>query len=159
MQLENLIGLSHDDRHLRDYIERKGEIPQIFEMKEDDPTESVVLIFKKTGLQISFDKEKKINTIHVFSDCIKGYNGFSGSLPCHLTFSMSQEDACNKMGQPSKSGGPVKDIIGADICFWDYWDKDKFALHLQYTEDKKAIRIITIMSKERLPTLQHTATT
>ena len=151
MKLENLIGLNHDDSHLRDYIDRIGERPHIFEMKEDDPTESIVLTFKKTGLQISFDKEKKINTIHVFSGRIPGYKAYSGLLPCKLSFHMCQEDAYKKLGQPTKSGGPVKEIIGDDMCFWDYWDKDKIVLHLQYTEDKKAIKMITIMSMDRVP--------
>lgn len=150
-KLENLIGLSHDDSALRDYIDRIGELPHIYEMKEDDPNESIVLTFKKTGLQISFDKEKKISTIHVFSDRIPGYKAYSGLLPGKLSFHMCQEDAYNELGQPTKSGGPVKEIISDDICFWDCWYKDNSVLHLQYTEDRKAIKMITIMSLDRVP--------
>ncbi len=151
MELENLIGLQAEDPQLLDFLRRLAEEPQIFEMREDDPSESGVLVFKKAGLQISFDKERKVNTIHIFSEGVHGYGQYSGALPRGLSFQMSREATIALLGPPSRTGDPVKAITGEDVHFWDRWDSKSFVLHLRYPEKKDSITMLTIMSVNRAP--------
>jgi hypothetical protein len=151
MELENLIGLHAKDLRLLDFLRRLGEEPQIFEMMEDDPSESGVLVFKKVGLQISFDKERKVNTIHVFSEGMQGYGQYSGALPMGLSFQMNRKATIALLGKPSRTGGPVKAILGKNVHYWDRWDSESFVLHLMYPEKKDSITELTIMSVDRVP--------
>lgn len=151
MELENLIDLHAKDPQLLDFLRRLGEEPQIFEMLEDDPSESGVLVFKKEGLQISFDKKRQVNTIHIFSEGVQGYGQYSSALPMGLSFRMSRDETRALLGPPSQMGGPIRAIIGEDVIFWDRWDAKNFVLHLQYTEDKNSVTLITIMSAARAP--------
>lgn len=151
MELENLIGLHAEDPQLLDFLRHLGGEPQIFEMMEDDPSESGVLVFKKEGLQISFDKKRKVDTIHIFSEGIQGYGQYSSALPIGLSFHMSRDETRAVLGTPSQMGGPIKALIGEDVFFWDRWDAINFVLHFQYAEDKDSITLITIMSADRAP--------
>jgi hypothetical protein len=151
MELESLIGLDARDPRLLDFVHSLGEEPQIYEMKEDDLGESGVLVFKKVGLQVSFDKERKVNNVHAFSQGVQGYEQYLGALPGGLSFNMSREAVIARLGAPTRTGGPVKAIVGRQVHFWDRWDKENFVLHVQYPEKKNSITMLTIMSAGRAP--------
>ena len=151
MELENLIGLDIKDPQLLAFLRRLGKVPRFFEMGEDEPGEGGVLAFKKAGLEISFDKEQRVNVIHAFSKGVQGYKQYSGALPGGLSFRMSREATIALWGLPSRTGGPVKAIIGEDVYYWDRWDNQNFVLHVQYPEEKNSITMLTIMSVDRAP--------
>lgn len=151
IEIQNLIDKNAEDEILLKFINHIPEKPEIFEMRESDTSDGSVLQFKKTGLQITFDQQHKVNTIHVFAENIDKYQQYPYPLPKGLSFNVNRDEAIAILGQPSVTGGPVKAVINKSIFFWDRWDNENFSLHLQYPEDKNSISMLTLIRPNRLP--------
>lgn len=149
--MENLIGVHVRDPQFLAFLRHLGEDPHVVLLGEDDLHESAALVFEKRGLEIAFDKGQKINAIHVFSAGVQGYGQYTGVLPRQLAFQMSRKATRALLGPPSRTGGPVKAIIGEDVHYWDRWDYETFVLHVQYPEEKNAVTMLTLISLDRAP--------
>jgi hypothetical protein len=65
-------------------------------------------------------------------------------LPEGLDFAQGRAAARAALGEPTRSGGPVRSVTGPAVFFWDRWERPTYIIHLQYPEDCQAIEMITL---------------
>ena len=150
IELINLLGKEIGDKELQLFINKLSGKPETYRFMADGSGEETIII-RQAGLQIAFDRSRKVSVIFLFSGLTENYQEYPLPLPWSLAFRTSREGARKLLGPPSLSGGPVEDLSGKGVFFWDRWDQTKYSLHLRYTEDLGSITQFTLMRPDRVP--------
>ena len=151
MELQDLLDKEGSDDELVSFVNGLVGDRESLELREEISGDGSVWVLKNSGLQISLDKNRKVNTIHVFSDAASGYSNYPNELPMGLTVETSREAANTLLGNPIASGGPVDSVTDNSVFYWDRWDWERFSLHLIYPEDKKSINALAIIRPDTVP--------
>jgi hypothetical protein len=85
-----------------------------------------------------------VKSIHFFRSS-KKHEEYRDEIPLGLILSMSQTAKMKRLGEPVRSGGGNRVIFGA-FPAWDKYYFKRFSLHLQYSEVRNKIDLITINS-------------
>lgn len=74
---------------------------------------------KDEGIELIFDKDKKLKCIHFFGEKNGEYNRFNGILPLGLSISNDKQTLYNKIGNRkiAEGGGEILPILGKS----NYW--------------------------------------
>ena len=95
------------------------------------------------GINMVLSDQSSVRSIHLFSanDC--DCNGFSGSIPFDLKFSMSRKDTNRIFGKPDRKGGGYTDFLGY-LPAWDKWFLENCSLYIQYGTGHQTIDLLAI---------------
>src|SRR5688572_27197956 len=113
-------------------------VEKSFEYDLEEPI--IHYVFPMHGLELRCDREDKISTIFLYSDQL---NGFDESL-LDAPFSLNRQQAMERFGSPSKSGGKISDPILGEYGPWDRFAQPGYTLHFQYRLDADCIEKITL---------------
>ena len=150
IELISLLGKEMGDKELQQFIHKLSGKPEKYRFIADGSGEETIII-RQAGLQIAFDRSRKVSVIFLFSGLTENYQECPLPLPWGLEFHISRESAKKLLGPPSLSGGPVEDLSGKGVFFWDRWDQTSYSVHLRYVEDLGSITQITLMRPDRVP--------
>lgn len=97
--------------------------------------------FFRSGILFLIENEK-IDQISFYLKSEEGFSRYSGELP--VLPAQSKEDVIQQLGPPSASGGGKTDKLLGYINSWIKYERDGYALHLQFDQNDKLSRV-TIM--------------
>jgi len=127
-------------------IRDRGDTPVFEEPDRELPDDGGSYIQKKLGLCAALEIDGTIGTLFFYSAGHHGFSQFAEALPHELSFAFSQSKAREILGEPNRSGGPVRSLIPGDLIYWDRWDYGRSSIHCEYPEDRESIRMITLMA-------------
>jgi len=104
------------------------------------------LINPNLGIDIMLTPELFLKSIHFYSGSQERVQPFVDKLPFALDFSFTQEYTRQLLGKPNEFGGRGHVLLNQKIPFWDRYEMDGFSVHLQFSDDKSNIELITIDS-------------
>jgi hypothetical protein len=142
----DVLGCSIRDARLRELFEFSEEMPQ--------PTERYVewegryfMEFPRSGFSLLLTGADIVETVHIYTQSDSEYHAYFDTLPFDLSANTSQAEARDLFGPPTLTGGPVRPVIPSkpDV-YWDRWDYESHFFHLQYSEQRDSISLITISS-------------
>jgi len=144
VNLGDFIGL-----HVSGFLEAEPFMHWAFERTvEPDIDEYVVqYVFDGHGLGLLCDKDEHVKVIFLHSE---QYGGFDSSLS-GIPFSLRRGDARSRYGIPSAQGAGMRDPILGDYGPWERFDREGFVLHLEYTLDGTALKMVTLMALDAVP--------
>ncbi|MFE8049750.1 hypothetical protein [Brenneria goodwinii] len=125
-----------------------GEKPQI----SDDPAEyndplghTKHYKYIRSGLEIGF-RQNLLNHVHFYFDGYEGYSIFKGQLLSGVSFGWSEEAVVQVLGEPTVGGGGKVDMLLGYINRWVKYEKEAYALHMQFNQNNQLCRasLITI---------------
>lgn len=105
----------------------------------------------RDGLALVADSSGRITSVQLFADGFQGYNGFRGELPEGVSFRDSRAEVRARLGTPSASGGGGVDPYLGPIRMWDRFDRDAYAMHVQYSEGENSVDLISLMTFDAIP--------
>ena len=119
------------------------------EKSYDNDLEEIVIhyVFPHHGLELRCDQVDKVNTVFMYAD---EFDGFDESL-FGVPFSLNRQEVKERLGPPSKSGGPINDRILGAYGAWDRFTKDGYVIHVEYRADTDRINKITLMRTDSVP--------
>lgn len=95
--------------------------------------------YMHSGLEIGF-RQNLLNHIHFYFDRHEGYSVFKGTLLFGVSSCWSEEAVVQKLGTPTASGGGNVDILFGYINRWIKYEKEVYALHLQFNRSNQLCR-------------------
>lgn len=95
--------------------------------------------YMHSGLEIGF-RQNVLNHIHFYFDRYEGYSAFKGTLLFGVSSGWSEEAVVQKLGTPTASGGGNVDILLGYINRWIKYEKEVYALHLQFNRSNQLCR-------------------
>jgi len=138
--LTSLLGRNLNDPALAQIISSLGVEPEITEVDDRYYYE-----FKNKGLELVFDEDLKLRSIHLYPEGRNGYSQYRGDIPNDITFTLSRSEVHQKLGEPSAfGGGKVKPVFGV-IPRWDLYEYPTYSLHVEYLPGENGISLITLM--------------
>ncbi|WP_241645606.1 hypothetical protein [Rosenbergiella metrosideri] len=113
-----------------------GEVPLITEDPEEynDPiAHTKYYKYLQSGLEIGFRKGI-VNHIHFYFDEYEGYAPFQGKLLSEICSGWDEKSILKTLGKPSANGGGKSDMLLGYLNRWVKYDKEGYALHLQFDQ-------------------------
>ena len=104
-------------------------------------------VFPRHGLELACDLDDTIRTIFLTSDEFVRFNEHFLDLP----FSSSRQQVLERLGSPSKSGGPISDPILGEFGLWDRFAWPGYTIHVAFRPDSDRIRQIMLMRPDMVP--------
>ena len=139
-----MLGLPIRDSELRNLMEYFEEKPK---SSEPDPELDgrYYIEFPLSGFSLLVSGTGITDTVHIYTRSSIEYHAFSDALPFGLTPTTTQTETRKLFGPPSLSGGPIREILPPNlVIYWDRWDYDGHSFHLQYSEHRNSIELITL---------------
>ncbi|KAA5999778.1 MULTISPECIES: hypothetical protein [unclassified Pantoea] len=90
--------------------------------------------YVKSGLEIGFRKGV-MNHAHFYFDGYENYAPFQGKLLSGICSSWNEKSVLRILGEPSASGGGNSDMLLGYINRWIKYEKESYALHLQFDQN------------------------
>ncbi|MEN2425423.1 hypothetical protein [Chromobacterium vaccinii] len=105
--------------------------------------ESYVEIFE-VGVSLVLPDGVIVETVHLHSQGHEGYIQFGGELPDGLSFDMDRQHVRSLLGEPYAYSDGVEVIILGKKPAWDAYKRNGYHLHVEYSDDRSSIRLITL---------------
>jgi len=103
--------------------------------------------FREHGLELRCDLDDKVRVIFLHAEDLGGFD--EGLL--EIPFSSSRTQVQEYFGTPSKSGGKYSDPVLGEYGEWDRFERQGYAIHIEYRTDSDRIRQITLMRSDVVP--------
>jgi len=136
-QFSNLLGLNLDDLY-------KNSLTNLYFKNQnlEKIGNRYYITNKYQGIGFVFDEEKKMTSIHFHRGGVDGYETYSDSLPCEISFKDNPESIHKKTNLDFLSGGgEVLPILGKT----NYWRKYQYSnCYLRIEFDKN--NLVTLVS-------------
>ncbi|MDN4629759.1 hypothetical protein QZH36_04375 [Erwinia sp. BC051422] len=119
-----------------------GEVPILSEApaEHNDPVgHTKYYKYVQSGLEIGLRKGV-VNHIHFYFDGYEGYACFQGELLSGICSGWNEKSIRHMLGEPSASGGGKSDMLMGYLNRWIKYDKEGYALHLQFDQSDKLCR-------------------
>lgn len=142
MEFTNAIGMTEMSREFSQLSLSIGEKPSISNepAEYNDPLgHTKHYKYLHSGLEIGF-RQNILNHIHFYFDGYEGHSAFKGTLLSGVSFGWSEEAVVQKLGTPTASGGGNVDILLGYINRWIKYEKEVYALHLQFDQSNQLCR-------------------
>lgn len=97
------------------------------------------------GLSATLPDHENIGVVQLYSDGHEGYAEYVQTLPCGLSFDMSQERVRESLGSPDVAGDERQVPVLGLIPAWDLFRRDAYDLHVRYDFDRQCIQMISLM--------------
>ena len=105
------------------------------------------LEFPRSGFSLLLTSADIVDTIHIHTRSEGEYHAYLDALPFDLTANTTQSEARDLFGPPTLSGGPVRSVIPSQpSAYWDRWDYERHSFHIEYSEQRNSISLITLAS-------------
>jgi len=99
----------------------------------------------QSGLEIGFRKEV-VNHVHFYFDGYENYGVFQGELLSGICLGWNEKFVLQVLGKPSDSGGGKVDMLLGYLNRWIKYEKDSYALHLQFDQNDLLCRASLILN-------------
>jgi filamentous hemagglutinin len=144
--LAPLIGLKRSDDSIEFFINKVSTIPTITVDKDDDADDEFIE-FKRSGFGLHF-MNNVLESIHFqFGRKNSDYTKFEYPLPLGIRFEQSKSEILNILGSPVAQGGGQDDFFG-HVPDWFKYNKDGYAIHIEFDPDSKSVESVTIMAED-----------
>lgn len=145
-----LIGQPEDSDAVRAAIASDSLVPP----DGPDPISDIMgrssLIGHEAGYELMIE-EGRIDTVFVYPIATGEFRPFVGPLAAGLSAESTREDVRERLGLPSREGGPMG-VPGLGLLGpWDRYDSDRTCLHFRYAATGGLIVQVTIMDAETAP--------
>lgn len=138
--LGNPVSAMLADEPFKDWVYEKS-----FENDLEEPI--IDYVFPLNGLDLLCDGDDKVNTIFLYSD---EHRCFDGSLQ-EVPFSSTRQQVIERLGSPSKSGGRLDDPILGKYGPWDRFARLGYSIHVEYRVNADLINKVTLMRADVVP--------
>jgi hypothetical protein len=144
--LTTVLGRSVRDAQLRVLCEFCEEQPVPTE-RAPELDDGYYLEFPRSGFSLLLTGNDIVETVHIRTRSDGEYHAFFDALPFALTADTTQMRARELFGLPSRWGGPVRPVLDSEpVVYWDRWDYHHHSFHLEYSEERDCILLITLSS-------------
>ena len=116
-------------------------------IEEDLEPPVIDYVFPKHGLELRCDWDDTVNTIFLHA---AQYGVVDESL-FWLSFSSTRRQVRQRLGSPSKSGGPLNDAVLGPSGAWDRFTLSGHTVHDEYRVNSDCISMITLMRPDVVP--------
>jgi hypothetical protein len=108
--------------------------------------------FKEVGLGFVASLQGHVESIQFYSEGFQEHREFSDGLPEHVEFSQSLDQVQQALGDPDVKGGGAKlpPPFGV-VPPWIRYDREAYSLHLQFSEDRNRIVLVSLMRPDIVP--------
>lgn len=141
-----LLGMRLDDVAKTDVIQ-----PLMTESTSGLIEDRLHLLFPTHGVEFVADLDGRVSTIVFYSSKAEGFREFSGSLPESISFGECEQVIQRRLGQPSSKGGGQTIQFFGKVPKWNRYDREGFALHIQYGDDERSIKVVSLMRPDSIP--------
>lgn len=97
-----------------------------------------------SGLEIGF-RQGLLNHVHFYFDKYDGYSNFQGKLLFGVSSGWSEKSIVQVLGEPTASGGGKVDMLLGHINRWIKYEKENYALHMQFDQNNQLCRASLIL--------------
>lgn len=101
--------------------------------------------FRSHGVGLRCDRTELIRTFHLKRP--------DGERLFELPFSLTRQQVRERLGVPSASGGPSRQLFG-DLGPWDRFDSPTLCIHVQHEFKRDGISLVTLMDPSTAPPLK-----
>lgn len=144
--IERLIGKGENSSEAQAILQELGE-PEWFESEGRRHAQ-----YFSQGVALVFDKNNGLIAGQLFSSGKDGYNESRISLPEGFSFSQGRQEARSVFGSPIASKDAASIPVLGKVAAWDQFEINGIVLHLEYGEDEKNTVLVSVMTKESVPT-------
>jgi hypothetical protein len=137
-QIQSLIGKKLRDVRGMDMF-RSVVMPDIEKIGDEGYLEIPLL-----GISMVLPDGEITSAVHLHSFGHDGYSEFQGEIPAGIVFAMSRDEVRSRLGNPVECGDGGRVLLLGPRPAWDAYVVDGQRLHLEYAEDKRSIRLVTI---------------
>lgn len=142
LEFTNALGTTEMSKEFSQLNLSIGEKAQV----SDDPAEyndplghTKHYKYLHSGLEIGF-RQSLLNHIHFYFDGYEGYSAFKGQLLSGVSSGWSEEAVVQVLGEPTADGGGKLDMLLGYINRWVKYEKEAYALHLQFDQSNQLCR-------------------
>ena len=133
-----LLGCSKLDGKFIEISSDFNELPAIEESVLGDRN---YYSFLHSGVSFLLEDEV-VDQITFYAKQGEGFSEYKGELP--VSINSSEHEAVQILGHPSASGGGKMDALTGYIDRWIKYEKDGYALHLQFNQNDNLSRVTLI---------------
>jgi hypothetical protein len=126
-------------------LDRARDAPELIAFASEllgKPAARVPAGFKAKGVELGFDRRRRVEAVFVYAAPRDGFAAFAGPWPRGLSPELDRSAVLELLGAPSASG---------PAGGWDRWDLPDHSLHLEYTAGGAAIGMLTLMAPRAVP--------
>lgn len=139
-----LIGLNRSDERVEKFLNELPPEP-IITIDKDDGADDEFIEYKDSGFGLHFMNDA-FECIHFqFGRKNSDYNEFKHPLPFGIRFEQSKSEILNILGFPGMQGGGHDDFFG-HVPDWFKYNKDGYAIHIEFGSESKGVESVTIMA-------------
>ena len=141
-----ILGCSTRDTRLRELLEFCEEAPRLTD-REPELGDRYYIEFPGSGFSLLLTGADIVGAIHIYAHPNGEYHAFLDELPFGIAPNTTQAEAHVLFGPPTRTGGPIVPIIPSKpVVYWDRWDYERYSIHLEYSELRDSVLLITIAS-------------
>ncbi len=144
--LTDILGMKLDELAKSSLVLSFNETPRT-ELIED----RFYMEMPNSGIAFIATLDGRVMTIQLHAEGYEGYKTFLELLPDEISFSDDRRRIHARLGQPSVSGGGTVIQFFGKAPRWDRYDRDSYALHIQYTDLEESINLISLMRPDAIP--------
>lgn len=128
------LGGAEDGTYFRRLRSFFSDVPEVAEdLSSDDVGKTRYYQFRQSGVEFGF-RGGNLNHIHFYFLGNEEYSGYDGDLD-DLGRESDENFVFKKFGYPLEFGAARKDLLLGGIRKWVRYDKDGFAIHIEFSND------------------------
>ena len=148
VDLADLLDHELSSKTVSSFLNDRSSKPRVIEY-EDNAHYS----FTEEGISLIVERDK-LKAILLYSSIEDNeFSEYKGSLPGGLNFNNSKIEVLKKLGEPEKEREVVNDPILGEINPWVNYSYKNGVLQIQFDNRKENIKLITLMTKDAVPSL------
>lgn len=149
IEFTNALGTTETSKEFSQLILSIGEKAQISEdpAEYNDPVGNTKYYkYIHSGLEIGF-RQNLLNHVHFYFDGYEGYSVFKGQLLSGVSACWGEATVVQVLGEPTASGGGKADMLLGYINRWIKYEKEVYALHMQFDQSDQLCRASLMLIK------------
>ncbi|MDN2710572.1 hypothetical protein O0880_14190 [Janthinobacterium sp. SUN118] len=128
------LGGAEDGIYFKQLRSFFSDVPEVTEdLSSDDIGKTRYYQFRKSGVEFGF-RGGSLNHIHFYFLGNEEYSAYKGYLD-DLGSESDENFVFEKLGCPLEFGAARKDLLLGEIRKWVRYDKDSFAIHIEFSND------------------------
>jgi hypothetical protein len=136
--------LSWIDKNINDVKRDRLFVKYFGSTSIEKGVEDYFLFNQEAGIDLTFEENCVVKSIHFYGRSKSGIKPFNGFLPLDLEFSFSREKSRTILGKPNFVGGGDFSFLYGLTPAWDKYLFKDFSLHLQFSKGENEIDLVTV---------------
>ena len=141
-QPQTLLGKSYGEIVARAAATGEEALP--LDRLDDD---RLTMRLTESGAALIFDDEPVLRAVQLYNEGHHGFRRFVWPLPFGLSLTLRPMQVRALLGPALQSGGDAALPVLGIVAKWDRFELAGFRLHIEYTLDAAAVRMITLTAQ------------